>query len=206
MIIVIGREFGSGGRQIGRMVAERLGIAYYDKELLSEAAGRLGFSPEVFAATDEKRPSPFRSLVQGLYGIADNFHTTSMSGERLYEQQSAVIRDLAERGPCVIVGRTADYIMRDNPCMVSVFLHAPIEWRAEKIVRRGDCMVLEKAKDVARGVDRDRENYYNYFTGQGWGRANNYHLTIDASKLPASKIADIIVDYATEVCRRKEGR
>lgn len=196
MVIVIGREFGSGGRRIGRMVADRLSIPYYDKELLAEAAGTLGFAPEIFNQTDEKRPSPFRSVLQGVYGIADNFHTTSMSGERLYGEQSKAIRELCRRGPCVIVGRTADYVMRDDPELVSVFLHAPLDWRAEKIVRRGDSMVLEKAKTLANKMDNERENYYNYYTDGGWGKANNYHLSIDASRLPASDVADMIVSYA----------
>lgn len=192
-IIVIGREFGSGGRSIGKMIADRLGIKYYDKELLSEAAKSLGFANEIFVAADEKRPSPFRSLLQGVYGIADNFHTTSICGERLYELQSKVIRKVAEMGPCVIVGRTADYILRDFPGLVSVFLHAPLEYRVAKILERHDSKTPQEAAAMARRHDSDRENYYNYFTGRHWGRASNYHLTIDASRLKNETIADIII-------------
>jgi cytidylate kinase len=192
-VIVIGRQFGSGGRRIGRLVAEELGIPYYDKELLSEAASRLGFAPEIFAAADEKRPSPFSSLLQGMYGIADNFHTTSMCGEELYHEQSRIIRGICEEGPCVVVGRTADYIMRDHPGLLSIFLHAPIESRARLIISRGDAADLQHASDLARKRDRDRENYYNYFTGGRWGHASNYHLTLDASALSDRLIADIII-------------
>lgn len=196
LVIVIGRQFGSGGRRIGKLVAERLGIGYYDKELLSEAAGSLGYAPEIFAAADEKRPSPLRSMLQGVYGIADNFHATSMSGEKLYERQSEVIRKIGDIGRCVIVGRTADYVLRDNPGLVSVFLHAPVEHRARMIVQRNESPSLNEAAELARKNDRNRESYYNYFTGRSWGKASNYHLTVDASALDDSDTADLIISFA----------
>lgn len=196
-VIVIGRQFGSGGRRIGRLVAERLGIPYYDKELLSHAAASLGFSPEIFAAADERRPSTLHTLLQSMYGIADNFHATSISGERLYEQQSKVIRDICAKGPCVIVGRTADYVLRDHPGLVSIFLHAPAHWRADKIVSRGDCKSHEEALSMAIKNDRNRENYYNYFTAGNWGRADNYHLSINSSLLSESDVADLIISFAS---------
>lgn len=195
-IIVIGRQFGSGGRKIGRLIADKLGVPYYDKELLSHAAERLGFSPDIFAAADERRPSAFHTLLQSMYGIADNFHATSISGEKLYEQQSNVIKEICAKGSCVIVGRTADYVLRDHPGLVSVFLHAPEKWRAEKIVRRGDCMCCEDAMALASKYDRHRHDYYNYFTGRHWGHADNYHLTLDASLLSEQNTADLIVNFA----------
>lgn len=195
-VVVIGRQFGSGGRKIGRLVADRLGVPYYDKELLSHAAESLGFSPDIFAAADEKRPTTLHTLLQSMYGIADNFHATSISGERLYAQQSKVIKEICASGPCVIVGRTADYVLRDHPGLLSVFLHAPKKWRAEKIVRRGDCMCCEDALELAAKNDKNRENYYNYFTGGNWGRADNYHLTINSSLLSENNIADMIVNFA----------
>lgn len=195
-IIVIGRQFGSGGRKIGRLIAEKMAIPYYDKELLSHAASRLGFSPDIFAAADERRPSTFHTLLQGMYGIADNFHATSISGEKLYEQQSKVIREICAKGPCVIVGRTADYVLRDHPGIVSVFLHAPREWRAGKIVSRGDCKSLEDAVALASKYDRNRHDYYNYYTGRRWGHADNYHLSLDASLLSEEDAAAIIISFA----------
>lgn len=202
-VIVIGRQFGSGGRIIGKAVAARMGIGYYDKELLSEAAVRLGFSPDIFAAADEKRPSPFRSLLQGAYGIADNFHTTTMSGERLYRAQSDVIRDICSRNSCVMVGRTADYVMREHPGLVSVFLHAPLQARAQKIVDRAEADNTERAAECARRRDRDREGYYNYFTGRHWGEAANYHLSLDSSELTTDEAADIIVAFAKARLRKR---
>lgn len=194
-VVVIGRLFGSGGRHIGRMLAERLGFKYYDKELLSEAAESLGFSNEIFAACDERRPSPMRALLQGLYGIADNFHDTSLSGERLYDEQSQTIRRICDKGPSVIVGRTADYVMRNHPGLVSVFLHSPIGHRAQAIVDRGDASSIEEATELARRRDSDREDYYNYYTGRKWGSAANYHLSIDASSMPVDDVVEIIAKY-----------
>lgn len=195
-VVVIGRQFGSGGRRIGRLVAEKLGVPYFDKELLSQAARSLGFSPDIFAAADEKRPSALQTLLQSMYGIADNFHASSISGERLYEQQSKVIREIGSRGSCVIVGRTADYILRDYPGLVSVFLHAPSRWRAEKIVRRGESMCCEEAEALALKNDRNRENYYNYFTGGKWGHADNYHLSLNSASLSENDLADFIISFA----------
>lgn len=195
IVIVIGRQFGSGGRHIGKGIASRLGIAYYDKALLSEAAESLGFSPEIFMAADEKKPSPFRSLLQATYGIGDNFHTSSISAEKLYRVQSDVIRKICEKKSCVIVGRTADHVMRDHPGLVSVFIHAPLDARVAKIVEREECRDPAEAAEMARKRDRDRESYYNYFTGRHWGRASNYHLTLDSSTLSEKDAIDLIVAF-----------
>lgn len=195
ILVVIGRQYGGGGRTIGKLVAKRLGIPYYDKELLTEAARSLGWLPEKLATADERRPSPFLSLLQGAYGIADNFHSTSMSPEKVHEAQSGVIRKICSEGSCVIVGRTADHVMRDHPGLTSVFLHAPVEHRARKIVERKETSSVAEAMEMARRHDKDRESYYNYFTGKNWGKASNYHLSIDSSSLSEEDVADMIVDY-----------
>ena len=202
-VIVIGRQFGSGGRRIGKLIADRLQCPYYDKELLAKTAESMGYAREIFDLHDEKKPSPFRTLLQGVYGIADNFHDTSMSAEQLYKEQSRMIRELAEKGSCVIVGRTADYVMRHHHGLVSIFLHAPVELRARAIVKRGDSLSEEQAVELANKHDHNREKYYNYYTGgERWGKAYNYHLSIDASSLPDDEIADIIIDYAKKKVRR----
>lgn len=198
-VIVIGRLFGSGGRRIGKLVASRLGIAYFDKELLAQAAKSLGYAPEIFAAHDEKKPSPLKTLLQGIYGIADNFHDTSICGESLYKAQSNVIKEICQRESCVIVGRTADYVMRHHPGLVSVFLHSPIDRRAAQILARGEAPTLEAAAETARKNDRERESYYNYYTGRHWGRASNYHLSLDSSLLSDEEVADIIISFTRKV-------
>lgn len=195
-IIVIGRQFGSGGRRIGQLLASKLGYAYYDKELLAKAADSLGYSKDIFIAHDEKKPSPMRSLLQGLYGIADNFHDTSICGESLYRAQSEVIKKICSQENCVIVGRTADYILRKEPRLLSIFLHAPIEHRAARIMERNEAVSHEEARDMAKRHDKTRESYYNYYTGGGWGKASNYHLSIDASCLDDEEIADVIINFA----------
>ena len=122
-VIVIGRQYGSGGRELGQMLARRLGIPYYDKALLSEAAGRLGFRADLFERADEKRPSFFSSLLSANYGSSTYFAPGAMHNATLYQMQSDVIRNLMD-SPCVIVGRTADYIGRERKNVVSIFLHA----------------------------------------------------------------------------------
>lgn len=195
-VIVIGRLFGSGGRRIGKLVAEKLGIAYFDKELLAHAAGSLDYTQDIFAAHDERKPSPLRSLLQGVFGIADNFHDVSLSGESLYRAQCDVIRKICESQSCVIVGRTADHIMRHHEGLVSVFLHSPIEARTRSIIERGDASDPDEAASLARKNDREREGYYNYYTGRHWGRASNYHLTLDSSSMSDDDVASIIVEFA----------
>lgn len=194
-VIVIGRQFGSGGRSIGRMLASRLGIDYYDTELLKKAAESEGINPDIFQYHDEKKPSVMKALLQGLYGIPDNFHTVPLSGENMYKVQGKVIRDLCKKGSCVIVGRSADVILRDHPNLLSVFLHAPMKYRIDKIMHRKEAMTREEAEEMARQYDRHRESYYNYFCGdKKWGIASNYHLSIDTSKVSDETVVEIILN------------
>lgn len=196
IVVVIGRQFGSGGRRIGRKVADLLGIEYYDTELISEAAERLGYAKEIFVAHDEKKPNALWALLQGAYGIADNFHDVGICGERMYTEQSRAIRDICSRKSCVVVGRTADFILRDNPRLISVFLHSPLDNRALSIVKRGEAESVAEAMEMARKKDKERESYYNYYTGgNDWGKAANYDLTVDSSNLTEDEVANLIVSY-----------
>lgn len=194
LVIVIGRQFGSGGRTIGKKIAGRLGIEYYDSELLRKCAEAEGLSPDIFKEHDEKKPSVLKALLQGAYGIADNFHVVPLSGERIYKVQAKVIKDLAMKGSCVIVGRNADFILRSHPRLLSVFLHAPLKHRAKKILERGEASDEAEAMELAQRHDRRRESYYNYFTGEKkWGQASNYHLSLDTSRLSDDQIVETIV-------------
>lgn len=194
ILIVVGRQYGSGGRRIGKMLADRLGIDYYDKTLLSKAAERLGYSTDIFSCKDEKRPSLLRSLLTFNYGSTSGQMTDApMSDEKLYEFQSNVIRDICRNNSCVIVGRTADYIMRDHPRMLSIFIHAPLEKRGEAVFKRDSVKDLKEAMSRASRFDRDRASYYNYYTNSDrWGKADNYHLTFDSSKMPDETIVQIV--------------
>lgn len=193
-VIVIGRQFGSGGRTIGKMIASRLGIDYYDTELIKAAAQQEGIRPEIFKEHDEKKPSVLKTLLQGAYGIADNFHQVPLSGERVYNVQSKVIKDLCKKGSCVIVGRNADFILRNHPGLLSVFLHAPLEFRVKRIIQRGESLDEESAISLATQHDKRRESYYNFYTGEKkWGLASNYHLCLDTSRYSNEAIADLII-------------
>lgn len=195
LIVVVGRQFGSGGRKIGKKLAEEFGLRYYDKEVLSEAAQRLGFSQSIFAKYDEKRPSALRSLISNAFGVQDSFHQTPLSHEAIYTAQGKVISELAEEGGCVFVGRSADYILRHHPNLVSIFLHAPINHRAQKLVERGEVDNIEHGMEIARKLDRNREEFYNYYTGRRWGHADNYHLTLDTSLLGEEDTYAVIKSY-----------
>lgn len=191
-IIVIGRQFGSGGRKVGMAVAKLLNIPYYDKLIISKVAAKYGYDPEILLKADEKKPSLFGSLIPGKYGILDNYATSPISKESLYEAQTNVIRQICNEGSCVIVGRTADYIMREHPGLLSVFIHAPLTWRSKNVLKRGDAKDEAEAMNYIKKADSDRQGYYNYFTGRNWGVANNYHLTIDGSQFEVDEIAEVI--------------
>ena len=195
-VIVIGRQFGSGGREIGRRIAEKLGIPYFDKNLLAEAAKAFGFDKDVLADADEKRPSIIRTFLGSSYGNTSDFGCWgSLSPDALYDVQSRVIGRICHAGPCVIVGRTADYIARELTNLFSVFIHSPEAHRARRIVMRNDAADEAEAIRIAKKADSKRESYYNYYTGRRWGAASNYHLSLDASMLSMEETVDLIISF-----------
>ncbi len=195
-VIVIGRQFGSGGRDIGRRIAEKLGIPYFDKNLLAEAAKAFGFDKDVLADADEKRPSFIRTFLGSSYGNTSDFGCWgSLSPDALYDVQSRVIGRICHAGPCVIVGRTADYIARELTNLFSVFIHSPEAHRARRIVMRNDAADEAEAIRIAKKADSKRESYYNYYTGRRWGAASNYHLSLDASMLSMEETVDLIISF-----------
>lgn len=195
-VIVIGRRFGSGGRKIAQLLAKRLNIAYYDRTLLSHAAQSMGFDTTIFNTADEKRPSWMRSLLHLNYGLSSSAgEFGSINNENLYSAQSHVIKQLPEKESCVIVGRTADYVLRNHPRLLSVFLHAPLDFRINKIMERSDATSPEEATELANKIDKTRQDYYSYFTNRKWGHADTYHLSLDTSRMSADKIVDLIIYY-----------
>lgn len=194
-VISIGRSFGAGGRAIGRCLSSILGIPVFDKEVLKESAEEFGFSKDIFLKADERRPSMFRRFITQSYGIQEAYLSDTLSPENIYQAQSLVIRSIAKRGPCIIIGRTADYILRDFPGLVKIFVHAPLAFRAQKIVERGDASIYVEALELARQKDRQRHDYYNYFTGRRWGDAANYDLTFDSSLITTRQGAEFIIGY-----------
>ena len=197
-IITISREFGSGGRTIGRAVAEQLGIPFYDKELVDHVALESGFSPKYIEEHGEH--SPGKSLLsyafapQGVSGIMNGLSTADF----LWNVQCSVILQLAEKGPCVIVGRNADYILKDREDTIHAFIHADPEYRADRIVR----LYGESEKSpMARLNEKDkrRKNNYQHYTGRNWGDAQNFDVCLDSSKLGVEECADIIVDIVNRL-------
>jgi len=183
-IINIGRQLGSGGRQIGEMLASQFGIAFYDKELIQIASKESGLGKEFFEQADEKKS---HSLIGGLLGLRTNisnevYGNNYLSNETFFKIQSDVIRELAEKKSCVFVGRCADYILRDHPCCVNLFITADTDDRIRRVAH-DQSLTLEKAQEKIEKMDKKRAEYYNYFSNKVWGAAESYHLCINSSVL-----------------------
>ncbi|MDO5124207.1 MAG: cytidylate kinase-like family protein [Eubacteriales bacterium] len=196
-IITIARQFGSGGREIGKALADKLQVPFYDKELITMAAKESGMDAEIFEDVDEKATnSLLYSLSMGLYSFGNSFSAMGdlPVNDRLYILQHKIIKKLAENGPCVIVGRCADYILRERDDCVNIFFHADMEYRKRRAVEvRG--VDKARAEQVVNKTDKVRANYYSFYSGQKWGFAQNYDLCIDTSKLSSDEIVSLIVKY-----------
>ena len=197
-VIVLGRQYGSGARRIGKKLAERLGYRYYDRELLATAAEGCGLCREFFDNADERRPSLWSQFFMPGVGAHESCGGSAYSSQGPYLAQSEVIRRIGDEGGCIIVGRTADYVLRDRSDLLSIFLHAPIEHRAQALVERGECDTPSQGMTRAAKRDREREEYYNYYTGRRWGVASNYDLTFNSATLRDDYIVDSIVRIIEE--------
>ena len=191
-IITISREFGSGGRTIGHQVAEKLGIPFYDKELVEHIALESGFAPKFVEENGEHAPG--RSLLsyafapQGVPGVMNGLSTADF----LWNVQCNVIQQLAEKGHCVIVGRNADYILKDRPDAFHVFIHASMAFRANRIVRLyGESEKSPEAR--LQEKDKRRRINYQHYTGRTWGAAQNYDVSLCSSTIGVEECADLIV-------------
>ena len=196
MVITIGRQYGSGGREIGRRLAKELDIPYYDKELLVEASKQSGICEELFENHDEKPTKSFLySLMTGVQthdGAAPMYLDMPLN-HRMFLAQFDAIRKLAGEGPCVVVGRCADYVLRDQKNVINVFLKADMEHRRERAIERG--AEPQKAEETVRKNDKDRAAYYNYYATSTWGDVNNYDLCVDTGKLGYDGTVQLIIDY-----------
>ena len=188
-IITISREFGSGGRFIGEEVARQLGIAYYDKNIISQIAEKSGLSPEYIQENAEL--SPKKGLFA--YALAGRDITGKSVEDMVYEAQRKVILDLAKKESCVIIGRNADYILEDRDDVLNVFIHGDMP---EKIQRITDLYNVEKQKAVKMMEDTDkrRKTNYNFYTDQNWGKASNYTLCLNSSQLGYDRCEKIIME------------
>ena len=195
-IITISRAFGSGGRTIGKEVAKRLGIPCYDKELVDRVAEESGFHADFIEEAGEYAPvsSSFLFNIAVSPNPMSMVNTMSMS-DQLFVCQTNVIRKLAEEGPCVIIGRCADYILRDREDCLHVFIHSDMEHRAERIVRLYGETKQSPQKRLA-DKDSKRKIYYKHYTNRNWGEAQNYHLSLNSGLIGVDKCVEIIADIA----------
>ena len=189
MIITIGRQHGSSGREIARLLAEKLNYKCYDKEIVDEAANHFDFSRDLIDAFDEKRMSAF-ILHAGGYGLNENFRLNM----QVVSAQFEAMRNIAEKGDCIFVGRCADYILRDHDDLVSVFILGDMDERLKCLERRQGLDEAEARKKI-KEVDKDRSSFYRYYSDQTWGDAQNYDMCINSSKLGVEGTVQVILDY-----------
>ena len=196
-IITVGRQYGSGGRYVARLLAEKLGIPFYDKELLAEASRDSGICQELLESYDEKQGKNLLfSLISGAQprGEAGTMYMDMPLNHKIFLAQFDTIRRIADEGPCVIVGRCADYVLRGRPELLRVFIQAPMNRRIRTIMDRKH-LSEDQAKKLIREVDKDRASYYRYYTDQVWGEAGNYDLVIDSSRVGTAGAVKVIVAF-----------
>ena len=189
MIITIGRQHGSSGREIARLLAEKLNYKCYDKEIVDEAANHSDFSRDLIDAFDEKRMSAI-NLHAGGYGLNENFRLNM----QVVSAQFEAMRNIADKGNCIFVGRCADYILRDHDDLVSVFILGNMDERLKCLERRQGLDEAEARKKI-KEVDKDRSSFYRYYSDQTWGDAQNYDMCINSSKLGVEGTVQVILDY-----------
>lgn len=195
IIINVGRQLGSGGHDIGRMLAMDFGAKYYDRELLNLAAKESGFSEKVFEQNDERK-----GFLRGLFNVQTphlggaNLYKSNFSQESLFQFQSDAIKKAAQEGSCVFVGRCADYVLRDFKNVVNIFISASMPFRIQQVkVKQG--VTDEQARRIIEQGESRRANYYNYYTGKKWGAAESYDLCIDSSVLGFVETEKLIAQF-----------
>lgn len=197
-IYTIGREFGSGGKDVGVALAKRLGVKCYDKELLAEAAKNSGFCAEIFENHDEKPTNSFLySLVMDTYSFGGYSSAPFLDmplNHKVFLAQFDTIKNIAKKEPCVIVGRCADYALADNPNCVNVFIHASLDYRADRVSKKLD-ITTNKARDLVQKNDKQRASYYNYYTSKKWGDSRSYDICLDSGRLGVDGCVDMILNY-----------
>lgn len=199
IIVTIGREFCSGGMEVGKKLAEKLGISFYDKELISLAAKKSGFIENIFENADEKPTNSFLySIAMGVPSATGMLlqNTDFLTNDKLFSIQSEVIKNIAKEGPCVLIGRCSNYILREEENLVSIYLHADMDFRIKRLleVEKKD-VSLKDAESFINKADKKRASYYRYYTGKEWNWATNYDLCLDTSKMGIENTVEQIYNY-----------
>ena len=197
--ICIGRKFCSGGRNVASIVAQKLGVRVFDKDLLKQASQNSGFSEQFFEEADEEKTrNGLRSLFMNRFNSSNGFASNYLSNESIFNMQSEAIRNIHEQEDCVFIGRCADYVLRDSDRLLNVFIAADIDDRVNRVCRHAEDMTPKKALSLIEDIDRKRSSYYNYFTGRTWGDTAVYDICLNSTTFGYEKCAEIIVSLAKE--------
>ena len=199
IVITIARQYGSGGREIGEKVAEALGIKHYDENLITLAAREGNLDETVASKADESAANSLLytlALGSNFFGSAMNFGYKPPLNDKLFLLQSDVNRRAAEECRCVIIGRCADYVLREHPKRLSVFVYGDLANRKQRVMERHEGITEAQAIDLINKTDRRRSSYYNFYTGNKWGKYDNYHLAVNSSLLGIDKTAEMIANAA----------
>ena len=202
VIITIARQYGSGGREIGERVAELLGIPLYDKELITDAAAKGTLNEEIIRSADESAAnSLLYTLAMGsnVLGSAMNFGYKMPLNDKLFILQSEVIKEYAERGSCVIIGRCSDYVLRNEKNVLRLFIYGDLDHRKERVAERHPEIKSSQIVDVINKTDKRRASYYNFYTGNKWGKYDNYDMAINSSTLGIEGTANVIAASARKL-------
>lgn len=208
VVYTIGRQYGSGGREIGQKLAKKLGIPFYDNELIALAAKKSGVSEEIFKQADEKPTNSFLySLAIGAYSMGQGLvgYTDMSINDKLFIAQSQVIEDAVAHGSCVIVGRCADYVLRDYPNLINIFVCGELEDRYNALAKDElKDIPRQKAIEMINKKDKTRANFYNYYSNKKWGDMVNHDLIINTSDISRDDAVELIVEY-TKYNQKKKG-
>ena len=193
-VITISRQYGSGGRIVAKKLADALGIPFYDNELITMAAEKTGLSVECFKDAEK---TSIGNLFFSLTSLTPSIDAVGLPlNEKIFLVQSQVIKEVAAEGPCVIVGRSANYVLQGNPNVINVFLQGDLEDRVKRAIDTYG-QDAEGAEALVVKTDKRRANYYNYFTGGKWGKAENYDLILNTSRMDLDKIVEVIKTYVS---------
>ena len=199
-VITIGRQFGSGGKDVGKKISDALGIPFYNKELVERAAKKSNISQEAVKEIDERATNSLLytlALGSSYYGAASVDMNVPIN-DKLFITQSEIIRELAAESPCIIIGRCSDYVLRSNPNRFSIFIYAPLEEKIKRVIESGQAKNEKEARELISRSDKRRINYYNYYTGRKWGSPDNYNMLIDSSFLGIEGTARALADIYRE--------
>ena len=194
-LVTISREYGSGGRIIGKLLADKLKVPFYDKEIIDMAVEQSGYSREIIEGAELKAKSSFAYSLASALSFNEGTTGSALSvNDKLFLAQFQVIKEIGDTGTGVIVGRCADYVLREMPGVTNIFIYAEYEDRVKRAVEKyGDDP--SKVKEIISTYDKARQNYYNYHTGQKWGEYTNYNLAINSSYISEEEAANLIVSY-----------